>query len=56
MKNTVGIRPTKEQKRQKSNAKQDGQLMPSVNISLREAGKKLQKLKPNESISRAVFG
>jgi hypothetical protein len=50
MKNTVGIRPTKEQKRQKSDAKQDG-LMPSNNIAFREAGKKLQKLCPNESIS-----
>jgi hypothetical protein len=50
MKNTVGIRPTKEQKRQKSDAKQDG-LMPSNNITFREAGKKLQKLSPNESIS-----
>jgi hypothetical protein len=51
MKNTVGVRPTKEQKRQEFDAKQDGKLMPSNNIALREAGKKLQKLKPNESIS-----
>jgi hypothetical protein len=53
MKNTVGIRPTKEQNRQKSDAKQDGQLMPSNNIALREAGKTLQRLKPNESISNS---
>jgi hypothetical protein len=53
MKNTVGISLTKEQKRQKSDAKQDGKLMPSNNIALREAGKKLQKLKPNESISNS---
>ena len=53
MKNTVGISPTKEQKRQKSDEKQDGQLIPSNNIALREAGKKLQKLKSNESISNS---
>jgi hypothetical protein len=51
MKNTEGVRPTKEQKRQKSEATQDGHLMPSNNITLREAGRKLQKLEPNESIS-----
>jgi hypothetical protein len=53
MKNTVGVRPTKEQKRQTSGAKEDGQLIPSNNIALREAGKKLQKLNPNESISNS---
>jgi hypothetical protein len=53
MKNTVAIRPTKEQKRQKSEANQDGHLMPSNNITLREAGRKLQKLEPNESISNS---
>ena len=51
MKNTVGVRSTKEQKRQKSEATQDRHLMPSNNITLREAGRKLQKLEPNESIS-----
>jgi len=53
MRNTVGTKPTKEQKKHKSDAKQDGRLMPSNNIALREAGKKLQKLKPNESISNS---
>jgi hypothetical protein len=53
MKNTVGTKPTKEQKKHKSDANHDGRLMPSNNIALREAGKKLQKLKPNESISNS---
>ncbi|WP_029584875.1 hypothetical protein [Bradyrhizobium sp. URHD0069] len=53
MKNTVGVRPTKEQKRQKSGAKQDGQLIPSDSVALREAGKKLQKLNPHVSISNS---
>jgi hypothetical protein len=53
MRNTVRVRSTKEQKKQKSDAKQLEQLMPSNNIALREAGKKLQKLNPNESISNS---
>jgi hypothetical protein len=53
MKSTVGVRSTKEQKKQKSEAKQDGHLMARNNITLREAGRKLQKLEPNESISNS---
>jgi hypothetical protein len=52
MKNTVGVRSTKEQKRQKSEATGNGHLM-ARNITLREAGRKLQKLEPNESISNS---
>ena len=51
MKNATKIGSTKEHKRQKSETTQGDQLTQN-NLTFREAGKKLHKLAPSESVSK----